>query len=171
MRIIKVLLLAIVIFLASFFYQRNETQEQLEEPILSKINWNKPSVKMYFAVKKYSAKYKVPERMAFSLAYQESRYQGPNHLAYVPEHISPSGALGPMQIMPGSARRFVPGKFSEYRLLHDIEYNVETSMRMLSFLRRKYGSWERAAGAYNTGQPIINGYSIFVTGNKFTWKK
>ena len=143
----------------------------MENQALSKINWNKPSVKMYFAVKKYSAKYKVPEKMAFSLAYQESRYQGPNHLSYVPEHISSTGALGPMQIMPGSARRFVPGKFSEYRLLHDIEYNVETSMRIISFLKRKYGTWERAAGAYNTGQPIINGYSIFVTGNKFTWKK
>jgi hypothetical protein len=51
---------------------------------------------------------------------------------------------------------------SAKRLLNDLEFNVETSMKLLAYLKQKYGSWEVALGCYNTGKPIVNGYAVSI---------
>jgi soluble lytic murein transglycosylase-like protein len=32
-------------------------------------------------------------------------------------------------------------------------------MKMLSYLKKRYGSWGLALGAYNTGKPCFNSYA------------
>ena len=74
-----------------------------------------------------------------------------------------------MQIMPGSARKFAPKKYSDSLLLNDIDYNVETSMRILKYLKKRFGRWDLAAGAYNTGRPIVNEYARQVVSLSYDW--
>ena len=44
-------------------------------------------------------------------------------------------------------------------LLTNMELNVETSMKLLNRLKRMYGTWELALGAYHTGRPIVDNYA------------
>ena len=104
--------------------------------------------------------------IAMGVAYQETRYQGPFHWNYIHNISSPAGAVGPMQIMPSSATSFNGGKrVSSRELRNDIELNVRISMKMLSYLKRRYGSWGLALGAYNTGKPCYNSYASRIISN------
>jgi soluble lytic murein transglycosylase-like protein len=66
---------------------------------------------------------------------------------------------------------FSKKKLTKADLLNDLELNVKLSMEILRYLKNKYGSWELALGAYNTGKPIINQYAQqivqFKCNNKF----
>ena len=169
MKFVKLIILFFGVLLASFVWKlraHHRTEQNLD---IASVDWKSPSVRMYFALKKYSEKYEVPEEIAYSFAYHETGYRGPNHRSYEWRLISSAGALGPMQIMPRSARRFAPKKYSDSLLLHDIEFNVETSMRMLRFLKNRFGRWDLAAGAYNTGKPIINNYARQVASLSYDW--
>jgi soluble lytic murein transglycosylase-like protein len=71
-----------------------------------------------------------------------------------------------MQVMPSSATKFNEGKrVSSKELRNNIELNVKISMRMLSYLKRRYGTWGLALGAYNTGKPCYNSYANRIIGN------
>jgi soluble lytic murein transglycosylase-like protein len=62
--------------------------------------------------------------------------------------------------MPSSATRFNGGRRVNPReLRNNIELNVRISMKMLSYLKKRYGSWGLALGAYNTGKPCLNSYA------------
>jgi len=125
-----------------------------------------PCLQMYYYLDKYSIEFGVPMDIAMGVAYQETRYQGPFHWNYVHNISSPSGAVGPMQVMPSSARKFNGGKsISSRELKNNIELNVKISMRMLSHLKRRYGTWGLALGAYNTGKPCYNSYASRIIGN------
>ena len=121
-----------------------------------------PSIQMYFFIKKYADKYDIPDAYAFSLAYQETRYQGPLDLKYNHKQKSYAGALGPMQIMPGTANHIWGRNIPKGRLISDIDLNVETSMKLLRKLHDKYKDWKLVFGCYNTGRPCINDYAIRV---------
>jgi soluble lytic murein transglycosylase-like protein len=129
-----------------------------------------PSIQMYFYIKKYAAKYKIPEVYAFSLAYQETRYQGPLDLTYNHKQTSFVGALGPMQIMPSTAKLIEGRYISNIKLKNDIKLNVMISMKLLRKLYNIYGSWGVAFGAYNTGYPCINGYAHNILNKKYIWE-
>lgn len=45
------------------------------------------------------------------------------------------------------------------KLIKDIEFNVETSMKLLRHLFDIYKDWKIVFGCYNTGQPLVNDYS------------
>jgi hypothetical protein len=127
---------------------------------------NIPCLQMYYYLDKYSIEFGVPMDIAMGVAYQETRYQGPFHWTYVHNVSSPSGAVGPMQVMPSSATKFNDGKrVSPRELRNNIELNVKISMRMLSYLKRRYGTWGLALGAYNTGKPCYNSYASRIIGN------
>ena len=127
---------------------------------------NIPCLQVYFYLDKYSKEFGVPMNIAMGVAYQETRYQGPFHWNYIHNISSQSGAVGPMQIMPSSATSFNGGKrVSSRELRNDIELNVRISMKMLSYLKRRYGSWGLALGAYNTGKPCYNSYASRIISN------
>jgi len=134
------------------------------------IGWRSPSIRMLFAIKKYASDYNIPEDIAFAFAWHETRYEGPNHIGYNHKLISSAGALGPMQITPIAGRNFCPGEYSDSLMLNDIEYNVATSMKLIRYLKDRFGTWERAAGAYNTGQPVSNEYARGVAKGYYRWR-
>lgn len=170
MRFFHLILILIGSVIASFTFREFSDDDLVSESELKDIEWQSPSLRMYVAIKKYSAEFKIPEKIAFAFAWHETRYQGPNHQGYEWRLISKSGALGPMQIMPVAGRNFCPGKYSDSMMLNDIDYNVRTSMKLIRYLKDRFGTWERAAGAYNTGQPVVNSYAVGVAKGYYQWR-
>ncbi len=89
----------------------------------------------------------IERALALAVSRQESAF---NSAA-----VSPSGALGLMQLMPGTARE-VAGKvgvpFIQDKLTRDPAYNVSLGSQYLAdMLKRFGGSYELALAAYNAG--------------------
>ena len=114
------------------------------------------AVRMYRAIMLYSGMYQVPKHVAFNIAHLETTYRGPQDSIYNPSRASKAGALGPMQIMYRYASHFAGRKVTKTELRDSIEFNVNLSMKILAENYKRYKSWAKAAGAYNTGRPIIN---------------
>jgi len=98
-------------------------------------------------IKQAAARYQVPESMIMALIDQESRG--------IPDARSPKGALGLMQLMPGTAADLgVTNSADPYQ-------NIMGGTRHLAWLHKTYGNgnWERTLIAYNWGQGnLINKY-------------
>jgi soluble lytic murein transglycosylase-like protein len=121
-----------------------------------------PSIQMYYYIEKYSQEFDIPRNYAYGIAYCETRYRGPFDWDYNPYQTSPVGALGPMQVMPTTAQFVNGSRPSNKKLKTDIQYNVRTSMKLLRYLKDKYGDWKLVFGCYNTGRPMVNQYAINV---------
>ena len=127
------------------------------------------SLAMYESIEHWSDSFDIPKHVAYNVAYQETRYQGPFDFDYNPRQVSTAGAVGPMQIMPATAK-FVNGFIVKpTKLKNNIEFNVMTSMKLLRILYDKYGDWKLVFGCYNTGKPIINKYALKVYNYNPTW--
>jgi len=118
-----------------------------------------PSIKMFSSIVENAEKYNIPIRYALGIAYVETRYEGPTDWNYNPALTSPAGALGPMQIMPGTAKMMWGENIHKKKLKEDIDFNVETSMKLLNKLHKKYKDWKIVFGCYNTGKPCVNEYA------------
>lgn len=124
------------------------------------------SIQMFDNLERYSEEYGIPKYIAYNIAYLETRYQGPLHWEYKHNRVSPVGALGPMQIMPNTAKLVHKKTIPNTKLKNDVEFNVKTSMILLSKLYKKYQNWGLVCGSYNTGRPMINSYAQFCISNK-----
>jgi soluble lytic murein transglycosylase-like protein len=70
--------------------------------------------------------------------------------SYDPTAMSPAGAVGLMQLMPETARRF------GVRDIHDPEQNVYGGARYMKYLLEKFdGDKELAIAAYNSGENAV----------------
>lgn len=152
--------------LAFWVYTKDSTEFNPEEvPIITEKS--PPCLQMYYLIEKYSEKYNVPRNYAYGIAYCETRYVEPFQWDYDHKRTSSAGAVGPMQIMYTTAQMMWPGKkFTKEYLKDNIEFNVETSMKLLRHLHDKYGDWKTVFGCYNTGRPLINQYAL----NVFNYK-
>lgn len=83
-----------------------------------------------------AARYGVPESLVLRMAAAESSYSQAAR--------SPKGAIGVMQLMPGTARDLGVNPYDE-------DQNIDGGVRYLAQLYRRFGSWETAAAAYNAG--------------------
>ena len=121
----------------------------------------KPShaLRMYRAIMLYSGMYNVPKHVAFNIAHLETTYRGPQDSTYNPSRVSKMGAMGPMQIRYKYASYFAERKVTKDELRDSIEFNVNLSMKILAQNYKRFKSWAKAAGAYNTGKPVINHYA------------
>lgn len=150
-------------------YVDSETPEVTDEIELGKnkgLITSPTSLRMYELIEKFSTKYKIPKHIAYNVAFKETRYQGPFHWNYNPSQVSCVGALGPMQIMPSTARLVQKKNVSNDVLKNDIKVNTEISMKLLSILYEQYKDWTIVCGCYNTGRPIVNGYALFCSNTK-----
>ena len=172
-KLITVGVLAIVLF--TILTVNKQCAEQNSDPYLKGVDTTEivnssPSIQMYFYIKRYAEQYCIPEAYAFSLAYQETRYGGPMDLDYNHKQTSYAGALGPMQIMPSTAKLIHGKPISKHTLMSDIGLNVEISMKLLRRLHDKYNNWGLVFGAYNTGRPCINQYAKNILNKQYIWQ-
>jgi hypothetical protein len=130
-------------------------------------NPNSPySLQVYNSIEKYSKQYKIPKYVAYNIAFLETRYQGPFDWDYHGKLTSYAGAKGPMQIMPKTAN-YISGKnITQKELLHNIDLNIQISMKFLNKLHKQYNDWGLICGYYNTGYPQINEYAKFCVSNR-----
>jgi hypothetical protein len=99
-------------------------------------------------VRSASARYRLDEALVSALIFVESRYR--------PDARSPKGALGLMQLMPGTAARY--GVKSERELL-DPQTNVDIGTRHLQSLHTLYnGQVDLMLAAYNAGENAVRKY-------------
>lgn len=92
-----------------------------------------------------ASKYGVPASLLSAVAKQESGYD--------PKAVSPVGAQGLMQLMPGTARGLgVTDPF-------DPSQAVDGAARMLRDLTTRFGSTELALAAYNAGPGAVLKYN------------
>ena len=82
-----------------------------------------PAVAEHF-VRQYAAHYRVPPELIAALIDVESRWD--------PQAVSNKGAMGLMQLMPATARRF--GAFQPF----DIEQNIAAGTRYVTALMREF---------------------------------
>jgi soluble lytic murein transglycosylase-like protein len=88
----------------------------------------------------FASRLGVPPAFALAVADHESRFN--------PGAISPKGAIGVMQIMPGTAMEYD----ADERSLWDADVNMYTGLRILHDLLTQFGGRERlAAAAYIAG--------------------
>jgi soluble lytic murein transglycosylase-like protein len=117
------------------------------------------ALRMYRAIMLYSGMYQVPKHVAFNVAHLETTYRGPQDSTYNPSRVSNKEAMGPMQIRYKYASYFAERKVTKSELRDSIEFNVNLSMKILAQNYKRFKSWAKAAGAYNTGKPVINRYA------------
>lgn len=164
--------IALLVVLSQFFFTDNLVERFTCKAASKEAEvYSSASVQMYFYIKKYAKEFRIPEAYAFSLAYQETRYQGPMDLRYNQAQTSFAGALGPMQVMPSTAEMIYGKKVSNHRLLTDVKLNVFISMKLLRRLHNQYKNWGLVFGAYNTGRPCINEYATNILNKKYFWIK
>ena len=95
----------------------------------------------FLALAKSAArKHGVPEDLFLRLVQQES---GWNQGA-----VSPKGAIGLAQLMPGTASRLGVDA-------NDAEENLEGGARYLAMMYSRFGSWKLALAAYNAGPQAV----------------
>lgn len=96
-------------------------------------------------IRTYSEKYDVDPALVAAVIFQESRFN--------PKAVSPMGARGLMQFMPGTAATMAKetGRWPNYDIF-DAETSVDFGAAHLRDLLRKYnGSVEQALVGYNAG--------------------
>lgn len=133
------------------------------------IQTDPPCLQMYRCIREYADTFSIPLKYAFGIAYAETRYGGPFDWKYNPAQTSCVGAVGPMQIMPSTARWINKDKVSVEFLRTNIRYNVYTSMKLLRKLYNLRHDWKLVFGEYNTGRPCVNGYAERVFNHKINW--
>lgn len=95
-------------------------------------------------VQEAAERHGIPPAFLHSVAQAESAYQ--------PNAISPKGAIGIMQLMPGTAAELKADP-------HNPAENVEAGARHLASLLEKYeGSSAKALAAYNAGEGAVARY-------------
>lgn len=88
--------------------------------------------------------YGIPEDLLRAVAMQESTNK--------PNALSPKGAMGVMQLMPGTANDM--GVTDPY----DPVQNIQGGAKYLKQQYDKYGTWELALAAYNAGPGAVDKY-------------
>jgi soluble lytic murein transglycosylase-like protein len=118
-------------------------------PVLSDTVWTTGNNKVDTLVRFYGSKYGVDPYLIFCLMHQESRFTS---IA-----ISPKGARGLMQLMPGTAARY--GVTNPY----DVGQNIMGGTRYLKDLLQMFnGRIDLALAGYNAGEYAVikHGYAV-----------
>jgi len=106
---------------------------------------DQPAAAMTSAVEQIAAAHSLPPELIHSVIQVESNYN--------PFAISPKGALGIMQLVPSTARRF--GVADVFNPLD----NIQGGARYLKYLLDLYhGNYPLALAAYNAGEEAVARY-------------
>lgn len=90
-----------------------------------------------------AAQYGIPQDLFFSLIQQESSWR--------PDVVSSAGAIGPAQLMPGTAKELGVDPY-------DPAQNIMGGAKYLRQQYDKFGQWPLALAAYNAGPGAVQKY-------------
>lgn len=161
MKVVKYLIILLIIGVL-LSRLNNTTKEVIKEPIEEyKENVkdtvddvrSTPEIQLYYYIKKYCEIYNVPEEIVFSIAHNETRYQGPLDRDYKHNLKSLAGARGALQVMPSTYRMVMKKSITENELQNNIKLNTECAIKYLSILYEKYRDWDRVIATYASGNP------------------
>ena len=96
-------------------------------------------------VESIARKYGVEATLVHALISAESGYD--------PKAISPAGAIGLMQLLPATARRY---GVEQAGSLFDPRINLTAGIRHLKVLLKKYRNISHALAAYNAGEGALD---------------
>ncbi len=100
-----------------------------------------------------AAKHDVDPLLLHAMAHVESKHNS--------QAKSPAGALGVMQVMPNTARRF--GVSDPDRSLHHAVINVDVGAAYVSTLKQRYSNdLNLVLAAYNAGEGAVDRYGLRV---------
>jgi soluble lytic murein transglycosylase-like protein len=139
----------------SVFLERSRVEKvELEEVELAKqsessskkeLGWSTGSVKLDSLIKSNGTKYGVDPYLIFCVMEQESGFNS--------RAVSPKGARGLMQLMPGTGARF------GVRRPHDAAQNISGGTRYLKELMNKFnGRVDLVLASYNAGEGAVIKY-------------
>lgn len=143
-------LILIIIVLLSHIIKGNELVEGYK---VQRVHLNVLALE---SAKKYSIKYDVPLKYILRVMKHETGYRIDDTLynPYKKEMVSSSGALGPMQILPSTARSVWRDTLIvniKYKLQYDIDFSIHSSVKFIAILYNKYHNWLRVFSVYNLG--------------------
>ncbi|HXJ43549.1 MAG TPA: lytic transglycosylase domain-containing protein [Bryobacteraceae bacterium] len=115
----------------------------------TRVEYNEPppdAQELIGMIDSIAAQHGVEDSLVHSVIRAESNYN--------PRAVSPKGALGLMQLIPSTARRFgVANPF-------DVRENVEGGVRYLKFLLDYYqDNYPKAIAAYNAGENAVDKFN------------
>lgn len=102
-------------------------------------------------IKKHARAAGVPENEILGIAKQETGYKGND-----PSLVSPAGARGSLQVMPGTAKRYVSDQ--EYQTA---EGQIKAGVLEYKRLREKYKDPQKAIRGYHGGEGAINNLNSY----------
>ncbi len=101
-------------------------------------------------IERIAQRYEIDPLLVLSIIREESRF--------VPDATSIAGALGLMQLMPATAKRFdrnLKIGINNPKDILDIKNNLHIGICYLSNLIKDFGSYTYAIAAYNAGEDAV----------------
>jgi len=116
--------------------------EEMRSYLYPRVHWD--------IIEPLSERYDIDPLLVLSVIREESRFD--------PGARSTAGALGLMQLMPGTARRFgstLKVKLKNSDDISEVKNNIRIGVCYLSHLIKEFGSYAYAIAAYNAGEDIV----------------
>ncbi|MCP3985461.1 MAG: lytic transglycosylase domain-containing protein [bacterium] len=123
-------------------YRRFELSGGRQAPPKPKLTSRRPVRTFDHVIRTHSLEQGIPPALVKAVIHAES--------AFDPQAVSPKGAMGLMQLMPGTAEML--GVIQPFQA----EENIDGGVRYLASLHDRYGSWTHTLAAYNAGPTAVD---------------